>query len=62
MTRYFLRDKNGEESEIPNFSKYVIDDFDVYVSSREKKLLKIDAVRKEIFINEKLHFVVLQEI
>lgn len=62
MTRHFLRDKNGEEAEIAPLEGYPLVDYDLYVSQDGKNFKRIEATKREIWINQKLEFIVWQEV
>lgn len=64
MTRQFLRDKNGEEEEAfgPDSEYYVHDAFCTAVGSNETGWYLIHVVRKEVWINQKLEFIVWEEV
>lgn len=61
MTRHFLRDKNGEEAEIPCLEGSSLSDYYMYVCFRRDHI-RIEVKKVEIWIGHKLHFVVWQEV
>ena len=62
MTRHFLRDKNGEEAEIAPLEGYSNVDYVMYVKPSGKGFRQIEAIKREIWINQNLEYVVWQEI
>lgn len=62
MTRHFLRDKNGEEVQIPPLNGYSLVEYEMYVSLYGKSFKRVEAIKREIWINQNLEYVVWQEI
>jgi len=62
MTRHFLRDKNGEEEEIPKCYGSDFDYYYLYTAPDCTIWSYIRVKKKEISINQKLEFVVWEEV
>lgn len=62
MTRHFLRDRNGEEAEIPSQQGDTLNHNRMFVSRDGINWCLLKVCRIEIVINQKLEFIVWQEV